>query len=551
MSIGETFYLLFKSNAKEVARDTKAAKLGVDQLTESTGKADDKAKQLGKSYTSAIESATQALAAYFSFNAMKSGVIDAQQFNRELAIQSRRWGENTSEVAAYASAIKTAGGNAADLYGWYDKIFKDNASRGAGTRSPNELLDEVHNRVKGLDAKSAQLIFEQYGIDSVYMQDMLRKSDEEYKKAIENGRKLSSEAARGSKAAEQWGESYGRFSDSLKNFWTQVGSIVLPVLSLLFDGLTNLIQLIASNKLLAGVFFTAMVAGATALSLAIPGIIAGFGGMGAAAAVAAAPLALLLAQLLAIVAVAVSLPEASKRGGKAIAHFINRQLGRGDANGILPGKEGYSGPGAAGGASGSGMRGNWGERMKYLMGKGFTQEEAAAWVSMDMHESGGNPGARGDGGAAHGSFQWQNMRGNGYRRDKIKAGTGIDVSNAGWQQQYDAAIWEYKQMGLEGGFKNASGADGKAAFLVRNFEMPADQLGESMKRGRSAIQLASETPFASAGNGGGGGSTSVSIGEVNINTQANNANDIAKEAAAAFKREIKMAHAQSNDAVAY
>jgi len=123
---------------------------------------------------------------------------------------------------------------------------------------------------------------------------------------------------------------------------------------------------------------------------------------------------------------------------------------------------------------------------------GLSHEAASAILASQQQESGFNPNARGDGGAAHGLFQHH-----GDRRAAIKAATGIDMSHASVEDQNRGAHWEMTQSGDVGARKawkvlNTPGltaAEYGAAF-GQLFERPARD--ERAERGALAEKWAKE-----------------------------------------------------------
>lgn len=532
----DTFYFLFKSNSAETVKGNKEVEKSALAAGAATKKTNEESEKLGKSFTNAIEDATRALAAYVSYQGIKSGILDAEKLNRSLSIQTKLWGANANEVAGAGAAIKAAGGSAEELYAWYDKIYKQRAAIGLKTAPVGSLLDQIHNQVVGLPPEQAQFIFDKYGIDGVGTRALLSKSDEDYRKARSAGDALTSNTERGSQAAREFGEAWDRTSTSLTKLWTTIDTFILPALTGVANVLTYIFDYLAEHDDAALAFFAALSAAAVGVSVAFPSIIAGFSGMGAAALAAAAPIAALVAQLAAIVAVATVLPTASQEIGEWIGHQANKLRGKGDANGILPGKPGYNGGAAAGKSSSS---------LDFWMSQGYSRAQAAGLVANENRESGGNAGARGDGGSAVGLFQWHPDR-----VQNILRGTGIDVRTAGRDEQLRAAAWELQQLGLSGALKNINDPGKAAAFISRRYERPANGLQESLIRANSAMQIAGSTPFASQGSGR-NNSTSVRIDNISVHTNATDANGIANDIGGSLKDQIRQVYAQNNDAVAY
>lgn len=538
MSVLDTFYLLFKSNSADTIKGNKEIEKTALKAGEATKKTNEESTKLGKAFTNAVEDATRALAAYVSYQGIKSGIIDAQEFNRTLSIQSKLWNANSNEVAGYGASVKAAGGSVQALVGWYDQIYKQNAAVGAPTKPLGKLLDQIHDQVKGLPAEQKQFIFDKYGIGDAGTRSLLSQSDAEYKKSIAAGLELASNTAKGSEAAERFGKSYDNLTTSLQKFWTTIDEYLLPALSGLFDALSKFFSYLANHDGAALAFFTALTAGAIAFTAAIPSLVAGFSTLAAAALGAAVPLALVLGRLTALIAVASAIPSASWDAGQWIGHQANKLLGRGDANGILPGKSGYNGGGSAGSGNGSSMA--------FWLSQGYSHDQAAGLVANERRESGGNPAARGDGGRASGLFQWHPDR-----VQNILKGTGIDVRTAGHDDQLRAAAWELQSMGLSDKLKGINDPGTAAAFVSGRYERPANGYNEARIRAASAMQIAGQTPFASQGAGGGSRDTSVHIDKIEVHTQATDANGVASGLGDALHKQIQAVFAQNNDAVAY
>lgn len=537
-SVLDTFYLLFKSNSSDVVKGNKEIEKTAVAAGEATKKTNEESTKLGKAFTNAVEDATRALAAYVSYQGIKSGIIDAQEFNRSLSIQSRLWNQNSNEVAGYGAAIKSAGGSVQELVGWYDQIYKQNAAIGAPTKPIGKLLDQIHNQVKGLTPEAAQFIFDKYGISGVGTRALLSQSDEEYNKSISKGLLLANQTAKASAAAEQFGKSWDNLTTSLTKFWSTVGEFVLPVLSKFIDVLSDLFNYLGENKAAAAAFFTVLVAGSIAFTAAIPSIISGFSSIAAAALAASIP----ISKFLGILGAIAFLGYQDFKGAQAIIDPSQREssmLGRGTrsiAEWIDPDVKGLNG--STGGGNGGGGS------LAFWKSQGYSDAAAAGLAANELRESSGNPAARGDGGKGVGLFQWHPDR-----AANILKNTGIDVRSANREDQLKAAAWELQNMGLSEALKGMTDPAAAAAFVSGRYERPANGLAEARIRASSALQIAGSTPYGSQGSGASG--ASVHIDTLNVHSQATDAAGIAGDISQELKNQIRQTFAQSNDAVAY
>jgi hypothetical protein len=124
-----------------------------------------------------------------------------------------------------------------------------------------------------------------------------------------------------------------------------------------------------------------------------------------------------------------------------------------------------------------------------LRAAGFTPEMAIGVLANVSAESGFNPASRGDGGTAHGIAQWHSDR-----RAAILSGTGIDVSNASFDDQIKAIIWEMQHGGEQAAYKRLLGAgtaEEAAAITSQYYERPADVAGAISDRVGRAKDLGS------------------------------------------------------------
>jgi hypothetical protein len=200
-----------------------------------------------------------------------------------------------------------------------------------------------------------------------------------------------------------------------------------------------------------------------------------------------------------------------------------------------------------------------GQKSPFLPTPGGTKDSVAFWISQgypadvaagiaanEQRESGGNPGAIGDNGAARGLYQWHPDR-----VAKIKAGIGIDVTSANADDQRRAAAWEIEQMGLKDSLINSGGAYNSASLFSRRFERPANGDYEAIIRGQEALRIASTSSFGMSGGDTSSSKTiNVKIGDVNVNAQGNNSTDIARNTAGELVKQLRDAIANTDDGIA-
>lgn len=163
-------------------------------------------------------------------------------------------------------------------------------------------------------------------------------------------------------------------------------------------------------------------------------------------------------------------PDVSSGGDRSFADSKFGQWLGGTAIGRAFGMGGNSAPVKA--ISTAEQRTNALAGYKALRTAGFTHDMAIGVLANISAESGFNPASRGDGGTAHGIAQWH-----GDRRAAILSGTGIDVSNASFDDQIKAVIWEMQKGGEQQAYRrlqSAANAEQAAAITSRYYERPGD-----------------------------------------------------------------------------
>ena len=162
------------------------------------------------------------------------------------------------------------------------------------------------------------------------------------------------------------------------------------------------------------------------------------------------------------------------------------------------------------------------ESYQFWRSKGLSAVAALAMVGNEQGESGFDPHAVGDGGAAGGSFQWHKDR-----RDRILAATGIDVwsKSTSHLQQLQAAYYEMS-MGLDPGAGRAWNSLQTAATVrdamkaaVYDFERPLNKGSAALTRldyARSWASKLSVVGGAGGANGMNRASTPSSVSQTNI-----------------------------------
>lgn len=184
------------------------------------------------------------------------------------------------------------------------------------------------------------------------------------------------------------------------------------------------------------------------------------------------------------------------------------------------------------------------EAMDFFQAKGWTKEQSAGIAANIQAESNFNPSAIGDNGKAYGVAQWHPDR-----QNDFKLLLGKDIRDSSYADQLafiHHELTQGKEQAAGRALKAEAAAKGAAEVVSSKYERPSDESGEMLARGAIATQIMRGIPDASrfaAGSGAAAGasanvtnnnqsskSISTTIGEININSSAQNMQGIQQDA---------------------
>ncbi|CAB4132134.1 hypothetical protein UFOVP138_55 [uncultured Caudovirales phage] len=112
MTIIDTFFFLFESDAKALDKGLKDSEKGAITLAEKIKDTDGAAKSLGENFERTAKSMAGAVAGYFAAGALKSLIQDTADHTYETLQQARAMGVSTESLSAWQHAVQLSGGTA-------------------------------------------------------------------------------------------------------------------------------------------------------------------------------------------------------------------------------------------------------------------------------------------------------------------------------------------------------------------------------------------------------------------------------------------------------
>lgn len=155
MNIIDEFFLLFKSNAKDVQKDVQAAQKATDDFQQELGRTDETAGKLGVTFGKLALAGVAALEGFASLGKLKDGIVNAINYNAQLEKTSKLTNVNARELSVWNDVVARAGGNptSQEYLSFITKLNQQYADRGINQRIQyvNRDLGDLADTIKRLN----------------------------------------------------------------------------------------------------------------------------------------------------------------------------------------------------------------------------------------------------------------------------------------------------------------------------------------------------------------------------------------------------------------
>ncbi|AXF52895.1 MAG: hypothetical protein [Bacteriophage sp.] len=158
MNLIDTFLYVWKSDTTDFTKGQKEVDKGVDDTIDKLGKQDQALKATGENFLALAGKVAGLVAAYASWQAVKSIAMEAAEQTNALAEQAKSLKVNADELRTWQGAIVAAGGSVEGL----SATIKSLSER---TKDPLAELEKVADRFKGLTDTQADKLGRSLGID--------------------------------------------------------------------------------------------------------------------------------------------------------------------------------------------------------------------------------------------------------------------------------------------------------------------------------------------------------------------------------------------------
>lgn len=565
--------------------DSLVVKLGLDSKDFDKGKSN---------VTSGLKDISKLLALIGGTAALKMFVQDMIESNAALERFSRNIGIGVQQISAWSQAAEQAGGSAGGLQGSLDMLSRAQtdlmltgqsgllpyfsalgvsiADMTGKARPATDILVDLAGRFESMDRVTARNMARSMGFDEGTVNLMLR-GRAEVEKMVARQKESSAVTKEQAEQAEKLREKTVLMKQEFVALGRELLSGVMPVLEWLIGAFKSIGEWARENKEFVGMFLTVIATGIAAIAVAalpLTGTVALITGLSAAIAALWQDYQVwkrggdslinweywdygihqAVRGILYLRNVLKDLLFSTVALGRAFAALWNRDWDafKGAMKDVMAGNgKAYSEPDAnpmkrpTGSILGGDHSQREGQAQRYFQAQGWTQAQAAGIVANLKRESAFNPSAVGDGGKAFGLAQWHPDR-----QAHFREAFGKDIREASFEEQLAFVQFELTQ-----GREKAAGARLRAAQTAQQagavvsqyYERPAAQGAEAALRGSMAARAGAGVGASTRGgliSSHGSGETRVetNIGEVNVYTQATDADGIAKDLSRAMNYQL-------------
>ena len=322
-SLLETFGILFESDSSDVERGAEDAENSTESLDDKIKETDKSTKDLGESFLGLVSSAKGAIASVLSLGALTAGVVATAEMTDEIGKFSQTLGLNISEVSAWGEAVVRSGGSANGFRSSLDGMSKglaDFAITGSGTffetlsrigvsitdeagkvRSAFDLLPDIASAFSGLSASDSASLGDRLGLDQGTIL-LLQQGKRSVEELVDRQKQLGVATKEDYEIAALFNDQWADTKQIFQSLSLTTGTTILPMFTSILKGIEKTISFMKENDkffkgfflgisgIVAVVFGPSMYAAAAATLAAISPFIL----MGAAIIIAASAIGIIV-----------------------------------------------------------------------------------------------------------------------------------------------------------------------------------------------------------------------------------------------------------------
>lgn len=236
MSILETFYIMFKSDSKDVKKGAEDAKKSTEQLNQSLKTVNTSTDHVGAAFANMGRSVLNAAIALASVGAILGNIKGAYQYTLGLDQNSRALNVNIETLDAWGRAVQRNGGTA---QGFQQSIKSLAQSLNIRNQDAVRLLPMLADTFQKVGPDRSMRWGQKMGLDQSTIL-LLQQGRREVDMVIARQKELGSVTKQDGEIAQRFNNQWSDMTFALRIAWVHVASEILPVIGKLIDGVTDL-----------------------------------------------------------------------------------------------------------------------------------------------------------------------------------------------------------------------------------------------------------------------------------------------------------------------
>lgn len=260
MSVLETFWLLFDSNAEEVEKGAQQAGKATDDLDERLKRTNISADDLGKKFLQTMKQAVAAFVAFQSVSAAIGGFNASIDYADRLDETSEALGISVEQLDLWGRAAKMAGGSAEGLFGsvkslsaamtqldvtgksklkpFFDELGISMTDSAGRARDAMQVLPEIAEAFEKMSKQESIGFGRKLGLDDGTIM-LLQKGRREVDALLARQKELGTISKEDAEVAAAYKDSLDELSFAWRAFAVQLGGDVLPIFTRIIKMFTD------------------------------------------------------------------------------------------------------------------------------------------------------------------------------------------------------------------------------------------------------------------------------------------------------------------------